>query len=166
MLTIAQKSWNLQKSIFILLFHHSGPYYVRKSDFESDLRVYDCLETRWLPTTSILGGIEGIYRYRYESNDLKNNKSFDSFFFFFLAFLEAALNFQCSEKEMSLIGWGILKLFTPKMCLFKCITGLVSEKLLAVNVLTSRKNSWNLQKSTFIVLFYHSQPDWVRKSYF
>ena len=52
------------------------------------------------------------------------------------------------------------------MCLFKCITGLVSENLLAVNVLTSFKNSWNLQESTFVLSFIHSKLNWVRKSYF
>ena len=53
-----------------------------------------------------------------------------------------------------------------KMCLFKCITGLLSGNPLAVNVLTSPKNSWNLQKSTFIVIFHHSEQNWVRESYF
>ena len=52
------------------------------------------------------------------------------------------------------------------MCLIKCITGFLSENTLAVNVLTSPKNSWNLQKSTFILLFLHSEPNWVRKTYF
>ena len=52
------------------------------------------------------------------------------------------------------------------MCLFKCITGLVSENPLAVNVLTSFKNSWNLQESTFVLSFIHSKLNWVRKSYF
>ena len=52
------------------------------------------------------------------------------------------------------------------MCLFKCITGLLSENPLAVNVLTSPQNSLNHQKSTFIVIFLHSEPNWVRKSYF
>ena len=33
------------------------------------------------------------------------------------------------------------------MCLFKCITRLLSENPLAVNVLTSSKNSWNLEKN-------------------
>ena len=52
------------------------------------------------------------------------------------------------------------------MCLFKCITGLFSENLLAVNVLTSRQNNWNLQKSTFILVFLHSEPNWVKKKLF
>ena len=39
------------------------------------------------------------------------------------------------------------------MCLFKCIAGLFSEKPIAVNVLTSLKNSCNMQKRTFILLF-------------
>ena len=52
------------------------------------------------------------------------------------------------------------------MCLFKCITGLVSENPLAVNVLMKPKNSWNQQKSSFILLFDHSKQKWVRRSYF
>ena len=38
------------------------------------------------------------------------------------------------------------------MCLFKSIIVLVSKNLLAVNVLTSLKNSSDLHKSTFILL--------------
>ena len=52
------------------------------------------------------------------------------------------------------------------MCLFKCITGLLSEKTIAVNVLTSLKNSCNMQKGTFILLFRRFEPIWVRKGYF
>ena len=52
-----------------------------------------------------------------------------------------------------------------KICLFKCITAIVSENPLAVNVLTSLKNSWNLQKSSSILLFNHSEPNWAWKSY-
>ena len=52
------------------------------------------------------------------------------------------------------------------MCSFKCIRGLVSENALTVNVVTSPKNSWDLQKSTFILLFDHSEPNWVTESYF
>ena len=52
------------------------------------------------------------------------------------------------------------------MGLFKCITGLFSENPLALNVLTSFKNHWNLQESTFVLSFIHSKLNWVRKSYF
>ena len=52
------------------------------------------------------------------------------------------------------------------MCLFKSITGLLSENRLVVNVLTSPKNSWNLPKRTFIVLFHDFGTNSVRKSYF
>ena len=52
------------------------------------------------------------------------------------------------------------------MGLFKCITGLVSENLVEVNMLPSPKNSWNRQKSTFSQLFHHSDLNWVSKSYF
>ena len=51
------------------------------------------------------------------------------------------------------------------MCSFKCITGLLSENPLAVKLLTSPKNSWNLQKSTFILLFFHFETNWARKSF-
>ena len=53
-----------------------------------------------------------------------------------------------------------------KMCLFKCITGLVSENPLAVNVLSSPKNLWNPQKSTFILLLLHFKSNWGIKSCF
>ena len=52
------------------------------------------------------------------------------------------------------------------MCWFKFITGLFSENSLEVNVLTSRKDSWNLQKNTFIRLFHHTDPNSGRKNYF
>ena len=52
------------------------------------------------------------------------------------------------------------------MCLFKCITGLNSANPLTVNVLTSPKNFWNLQKSTLILLSDHFGLKWVSKGYF
>ena len=51
------------------------------------------------------------------------------------------------------------------MCWFKCIRGFVFQNSLAVNVLTSPKNSWHLQKGTFILLSHHSEPNWVTESY-
>ena len=39
------------------------------------------------------------------------------------------------------------------MGLFKCITGLVSENVLEVNVLPRHKNSWNLQESILSTFF-------------
>ena len=52
------------------------------------------------------------------------------------------------------------------MSWFRCIIGFSSENPLAVDVLTSPESSWNLQKSTFILLFLHYEPNWVRKGYF
>ena len=52
------------------------------------------------------------------------------------------------------------------MPFFKCITGLLSENPLGVNVLASAKDSLNLQKVTFLLLFHHFLPNWVRKSSF
>ena len=52
------------------------------------------------------------------------------------------------------------------MCLFKFIIGLLSKKLFIVNVLTSPKNSWNMQKRTFILFILHSEPNCFRNSLF
>ena len=70
-----------------------------------------------------------------------------------------------TKKEASSVKY-FWSYWLRKMCFFNCITVLFSECPLAVNLLTSLKNSWNLQKSTFILLFHHSQPNWVRKTYF
>ena len=58
------------------------------------------------------------------------------------------------------------KFWLRSMCLFKWITVFLYEKPLAVKVLTSLKNSWILQKSSIILIFSHSEPNWVRASYF
>ena len=47
-----------------------------------------------------------------------------------------------------------------------CIKGLVSENASAVEGFTSPKNCCNLQKITFRLLFYRSEPNWVRRSHF
>ena len=78
--------------------------------------------------------------------------------------LESTLNLQSSDSKRTLIGQAFLKLLSPKMCLFKCIEKLLTENHLAVQVLTSLKNTWNLQKSIFALVFYHSEPNWDRKS--
>ena len=52
-----------------------------------------------------------------------------------------------------------------KICLFKSILGFFSENALALNVVTSPKNSWNMHKNTFVLLFHESEPNWVKKSY-
>ena len=98
---------------------------------------------------------------------IKLSKKPWAFSFIFFPLLEYKLNSQCSEKKK----WvSSVKYFWTywlrKMCLFKCIKAIVSENHLAVNVLTSPRNSWNLQKSTFILLFYQSETNWVSKSYF
>ena len=52
------------------------------------------------------------------------------------------------------------------MCLFKCITGLFSENPLAVIVLTSPKNSCNLQKKYFYPTFSSSIAKLSQKNLF
>ena len=72
--------------------------------------------TLLMPTTSILVVIEGIYRYKVKPNYLKNPKFFA--FFFFFAFFESKLNFQCFEERTGLIAQVFLKLLTPRDVLF------------------------------------------------
>ena len=160
-LTSPKNSWNLRKSTFLLLFHFSERIWFREKYFSSDLRFEDCLLKRWLRTTSILVVIERIYRYQFKSNCLKNHKVFAEFFCSFRIYIKFPMFWKRQWASWIKCFWSY---WLRKMCLFKCITGLVSENPLTVNVLTSPKNSWNLQKSTFILLFHHFEPNWVRKS--
>ena len=123
---------------------------------------FDCFLTRWLRTMSYLVAIETIYSCQLKSNYLKNENLFAAFFFTF------RYPHQISNvlKKMSLIRQIFLELLTSKSGWPKSITGLVSENLLELNVVPRPQNSWNLQKSTFVQLFHHSDPNWVSKSYF
>ena len=76
-----QKVLKIAKKYFDPAIYYSEWNWVWKSFFQSDLRFYDCLITRWLETTSILVGIERIYRYQFKSNYLKNHRPFAAFFF-------------------------------------------------------------------------------------
>ena len=60
---------------------------------------------------------------------------------------------------MSLIRQVFLKLLTPKNVFFQMDKRACLINPLAVNVLMSPKNSWNLHKGTFIILFHYSRPD-------
>ena len=86
------------------------------------------------------------------------------FFFFFFAFLESKLNFQFYKKKWDSLVKYLWSYWLLNMCLFKCITGLLSGNPLAVNVLTGPQNSLNLQKGTFMLFFQHFVPNWVWKS--
>ena len=132
--------WNLHKSTFILLFCHSEPNWVGKSQFQSYLRFWDCLGTPWLPTTSILILIGRIYHYQFKCSYLKN---------------------------LELSSLSISKVIDSKRHAYlNAKKGLVYKNPLALSILTNPKNCWNLQKSTFIQLFHHSEPDWIGKSQF
>ena len=86
----------------------------KNSYFYWDMRFYDCLIRRWLPTRSIHVLIERIYRYQLKSNYLKNRQFFTAFFF---AFLESTISLQWSEKKMILIGFIFLKFLTARYVL-------------------------------------------------
>ena len=84
----------------------------------------------------------------------------------FFAYLVSTLNFKCSGKEWASYVKDFWSYWLRKMCLFKRITGFPSENTLAVDLWTSPKNSWNLQESDLIILFHHSELNWVRESSF
>ena len=85
-------------------------------------------------------------------------------FFSFISGIYVKFPMFSEKKEASSVKY-FSNYCLQKMCLLNSITGLVSESPFAINPLTSLKNSWNLQKSTLILLFNHSEPYWVRKSY-
>ena len=59
----------------------------------------------------------------------------------FFPFFESTLNLPCSGQKRNLIGQVFLKLLIRDTCSFNCIRKLVSEKPVALNMLTSLKNS-------------------------
>ena len=63
--------------------------------------------------------------------------------------------------------WSISQVFDCERCVYlNGSQGLFPQKPFPGNALTSPKNSWNVQKSTFVLLFHYPEPNWVRKSYF
>ena len=113
--TSPKTSWNLEKNTFILLFYHSEQNWVWKSSFSSDLRFYDCLLIRWLPTTSILVVIEGLYHYQFKSNDLKNHTVFSLFFLFF-PFFWIYIKFPMFRKKNQLQRSNITEVVHSERC--------------------------------------------------
>ena len=110
-LTSPKSSWNLHESTFALPFIHFELNWVRDSYFQSDLRLWDCLITRWLKTTSILVIMERIYRYEYKSNYLKNRRVLAIFLLHFLCLHEIS---NVLNESMRLIGQVFLELLTLK----------------------------------------------------
>ena len=82
-----------------------------------------------------------------------------------IAFLESTLNLQHFEKK-SLIAQAFLKFLNLTDLLTYIHKRSSFWKASPVNMFTSPKNCWNLQKSTFILLFHHSGANWVGKSHF
>ena len=85
----------------------------------------------------------------------------------FFCFFGICIKFQMFWKKYwtSYVKY-FLSYWLKNMDSFKSMRGLVSENPLAVNMWTSPKNNWSRQKSTFILLFHHSERNWVRKSSF
>ena len=120
---------------------------------------------RWLPIKSILLLRERIYRYPFRSNYLKNHRFLQHFLWVFGIYINFPMFWKRKKKWAALVKY-FWTYWVRRMCLFKRIAGLVFENTLAVNVVSSRKNSWNLQKNTSVLLFHHSVPNWVRKVIF
>ena len=76
------------------------------------------------------------------------------------------IQIKLSDKQLRFLMYFFLSYWLRNICLFKGIKRIVSENSLAVNLLRSPKNSWNLQKNNFILLFHHFEPNWLWKSYF
>ena len=115
-----------------------------------------------METTSILVVIEGIYSYQFCSTYPKNCWILALFFCVF----GISMKFPMLRKKWASQVKYFSSYWLRSMCLFKCITGLVSENPLAGNMLTTPKNSWNLHESTFVLSFIHYMLNWVRSSYF
>ena len=108
-----QKRRKVLLSYFLII---ASQVTLEKNFFLSDMKFYDCLLTRWLPTTSILVVIERIYCYKIKYNYLNNQKVFLFLFFFSCCYCIFGIyvKLHCFEKKMSLIGQVLLKLLTPK----------------------------------------------------
>ena len=102
--------WNLQKSTFMQLFHHSESNWAKRSYFQLDLRFKNCLITRWLPTTSILVVIERIYRYQFKSNYLKKI----NFLRYFYLIFRIDIKFWMFWRKMTLRVQVFLNILTPE----------------------------------------------------
>ena len=147
-LTSPQNSWNMQKRTFILFILHSERNCFRKSLFSIRSEILGLLENTLI----------GNYEYsRSNRGDLllpiqiKLSKKPETFcdLFLHLWYLHQISN--VLKKKMILVY--IWSYWLRKMCFFKCITRLLCENCFAVNVLTSPKNCWYLQKGTLILLF-------------
>ena len=79
---------------------------------------------------------------------------------FFIAFLESTLNFEHFEKKEP-HSLSISEIIDSERRLLNCIKSPVSKNPPAVNVFTSPKNCWNLQKSNFIPIFYQIELEKV-----
>ena len=163
MWTSPKSSLNLQKSIFILLFLHSEQNWVRKSYFQYDLRYSDCLITRWLKNYEYTASNRENLPWLIQIKLSKRPYILCDLFLHFWYLHEIS---NVPEKTWASSDKFFRSYWLRKMCLFKCIRGLLSVNPLAVNVLTTPKNSWKLQKSAFILLFLHGKQNWVIKTYF
>ena len=75
------------------------------------------------------------------------------FYHLFSAILKSRLIFEQFQKSMTLIADVFLKLQTGKRRLNKCLKSLVSEDPSESNTVRRTKHCWNLNHTTFIILF-------------
>ena len=118
--------------------------------------------THWLPITSILSVTGIIYSNQFKCNYLTSK------FFFWLC---------CCFSELYIKFWTVWGKWLPlelvyfrkygliKAWLGKRLKRPISENSFRVNMLRRRKHCWNLHDSTFIIIFHHSERDWVAKMF-
>ena len=76
------------------------------------------------------------------------------------------IKFPLVWTKRSLISQVFLKWLSPKYILIYLNNRAWFWKPFDKYLYRSLKSSWNPQESSFILLFHHSKPNWVRKSYF
>ena len=96
----------------------------------------------------------------YKCNYLENKIFFLNFFSIYGIFIKFST---LSKKKMIVIANVFLKLETVKTWLNHSLESAVWEPPSTVSVLMGDKHLWNLDESTFIIFFDHSEGKWLEK---
>ena len=159
-LTGPKHCWSPYGNTFILCFHQSKKNWFGKILCELVLKCYVYLLTHWLPMTSILLVISGIYRDQIKCNYLKNQKLFLEIL---LRFWSLRKIWNILEKNITVRSYVFHKLFIKEKVFTWMLKSPASEHPLAVNVLMYLKHCWNLHGTTFILSCHKSEINWVGK---
>ena len=120
----------------------------------------DCLLTHSMSMTSILFVIGRVAHNQFKRNYPTKKKLF---LIFLLQFWNWNQIFNILNKNIICIAHVFPKLWLQKTLLDKCLKYPVPENSSRVNMLRRWKHCWNLHESTFMIIFHHSDKDWVTK---